>query len=85
MLWGRLHLDAEAIARTNSKTVQYTFEALTGKLEDVAVVAGRVEEISGRMDQSQRMIQQDSSTTITFLLLHHRTLTDQVVTAVNAR
>ena len=38
--------------------MEYQFEVLAGKIEDVASVADRVEEMSGQMDQIQRMVQQ---------------------------
>ena len=38
--------------------MEYQFEVLAGKIEDVASVADRVEEVSGQMDQLQRMVQQ---------------------------
>ena len=56
---GRIEMERrERHIRHEFKEVQCQFEALAGKIEEVADVADRVEEMSGQMDQLQRMVQQ---------------------------
>ena len=56
---GRIEMEKrERHIRDEFKDVQYQFEVLASKIEDVAAVADRVEEMPGQMDQLQRIIQQ---------------------------
>ena len=56
---GRIEMEARELhIRDEFKEVQRQFEALAGKIEEVADVADRVEEMSGQMNQLLRMVQQ---------------------------
>ena len=56
---GRIEMERrERHIRHEFKEVQCQFEALAGKIEEVADVADRVEDMSGPMDQLPRIFQQ---------------------------
>ena len=83
---GRIEMETrERHIRDEFREVPCQFEAMAGNIDEVAHVADRVE-ISGQMNQPQRMVQQFSTTTNQLLLLRQlRTSTYQVGVRANGR